>query len=387
MLGGKNMEKRILGRTGIEVNAVGMGMEHVVKVSQEEMTAIVDAALEGGVNYFDFLPAEPEPRERFGVAIKGRRDQLVIAGHLGFAVMNGQSGVTRDMALVEPTFDDLLTRFGTDYIDIGMLSFCDTEEDFQQLTRPGGVLDYACRLKKEGKVRVLGMSSHRINVAREAVKSGIVDVMMLPINAAFDVLPGDTILEELWDKAATHEQAGLQEKAAVERKEFYHMCAKEGVALVSMKAYAAGWLFNLGNPAVPFMSPVQCLHYALSQPGVAAVVPGVRNVEEVRAAVHYYHATAEEKDYAGALNTSRWNLREVCMYCNHCLPCPSSINIGETIRLIDTAKYGVTPELKSQYSALQSTTQNCIECGSCMELCPFGVDVVNRLKEGALLFE
>ena len=74
------------------------------------------------------------------------------------------------------------------------------------------------------------------------------------------------------------------------------------------------------------------------------------------------------------------------MYCNHCLPCPVSIDIGTTTRLTDTAAYGITDSIISEYEALSSKASDCTECGVCMENCPFGVDVVGNMARAVAMF-
>ena len=70
------------------------------------------------------------------------------------------------------------------------------------------------------------------------------------------------------------------------------------------------------------------------------------------------------------------------MYCNHCLPCPSNIDIGQTIRGFDTSLNNVVDfdEIGSKQSPIVEIALTCTECGVCMERCPFGVDVVSIMK-------
>ena len=74
------------------------------------------------------------------------------------------------------------------------------------------------------------------------------------------------------------------------------------------------------------------------------------------------------------------------MYCNHCLPCPVSIDIGRTTRLADTVRYGINNEIRAEYEALPAKASACIECGNCVERCPFGVDAIANMSRAAGLF-
>lgn len=125
---------------------------------------------------------------------------------------------------------------------------------------------------------------------------------MFSINPAFDVLPGynKKQLDGLWADAGTVDVSTVSDDGP-SRRDLYRACAQYGVGLVAMKPYAAGWLFKpewySGQP----LTAIQCLSYALSQPGVSSVIPGVKNLTELRAALHYTEASSQEKDFSNAL--------------------------------------------------------------------------------------
>ncbi len=382
-----SMEYRTLGKTGLKVCPIGLGTEHLVEVPRETVTSVVHEALDRGVNYIDLFLSLPDYRDNFGAALKERREEAIIAGHLGSAERDGHYFRTRDLHLSEHFFYDLLTRLHTDYIDVLMVHYVDEEDDFEQIISAGGLLNLALRLKEEGKVRFIGMSGHKVPVAMKAVKSGMIDVLMFPINPAFDVLSGTLQIETFWDVAATLDPAILAKQTAFDRKELYHVCARYGVGLVAMKPYANAWLFAPPNSSSLPLTPVHCLSYVLSQPGVSTTVPGLKNLEELRAALHFLDANEEERDYSSILARSRWNLQGTCMYCSHCLPCPALIDVGQVIRLIDTARHGDSEELRASYNALTAHASDCTECGECMDRCPFGVDVIAKMRQGVAFFE
>ncbi|GAI96655.1 unnamed protein product [marine sediment metagenome] len=153
-----------------------------------------------------------------------------------------------------------------------------------------------------------------------------------------------------------------------------------------MKPYAGGLLFAKENPSSIVLTPVQCINYALSQPAVCTVAAGCKNVAEMKAALAFLEATDKEKDYSSIDVNSMWKLKGSCVYCNHCLPCPVRIDIGITTRIADTARYGVTDKIVSEYEALPVKASDCTECGVCVERCPFGVDVIANMARAARLF-
>ncbi len=153
-----------------------------------------------------------------------------------------------------------------------------------------------------------------------------------------------------------------------------------------MKPYAAGWLFNPRNPSSIVLTPVQSISYALSQPGVVAVVPGCKNADEMRAALDYLDAAEDEKDYSAIDVNAIWKLRGACMYCNHCLPCPKAIDIAATTRITDTAGYRMDATAVAHYETLAVPASVCTQCGACTDRCPFGVDVIANMSRAVELF-
>ena len=380
------MQYRKLRTKGVDVSIIGLGAEHLEHSPLDTIISVVDTALDGGMNYIDLFMASADVRDNFGIALKNRRQQVMIAGHLGATLKNDQYNRSRDRALCEHYFNDLLTRLQTDYIDILMLHYIDEPDDYDKVFNPDdGLLEIALRLQNEGKARMLGMSSPCVPVSLKAVNSGYIDVLMFPVNPATDTLPGDIEIEAAF-QASTYKQPRTETNPAFGRRELYYACAARGVGIVAMKPYAAGWLFTKGNPSSIVLTPVQCLSYALSQPGVCTVVPGCRTANEVKTALAYLEATDSEKDFSAIDTNSIWKLQGSCMYCNHCLPCPVSIDIAAVTRLTDTAQYARDTRVATEYEALPVTASACTECGVCAERCPFKVDVVCNMKRASTIF-
>ena len=157
-----------------------------------------------------------------------------------------------------------------------------------------------------------------------------------------------------------------------------------------MKGYAGGRLFSAEHS--PFgiaLTPVQCLHYALTRPGVASVMVGYDTVEHVDEAAAYENASGEEKDYASVLAKAPSHAYYgQCTYCGHCAPCPAGIDIAMVNKLHDLAamQETVPATLKAHYEALRANGKDCVGCGNCEERCPFGVHAASRMREAESLF-
>jgi uncharacterized protein len=379
----------ILGRTGIETGMIGLGLEHLEKAPFAEVAATIETALEAGVRYIDLFMPSAGIRDHVGRLMKGRRDRFQIQGHIGACLQDdGQYYRTREPVKAERHAEDLLRRLGTDYVDTLALHFVDEPEEWAEASAPHGILDVAQRWKQQGKARAVGMSSHKVGAAMAAVESGLVDIIMFPVNPAFDLLPGETKLEALWEAQPYDGLKAAGHQPVYSRRDLFLACQRRGVAVVAMKPYAAGWVFWPENPSGIALSPVQCLQYALSQPGICVAAPGCKTPEQVRAALAWLTATDEEKDYSIILNRAGWNLSGSCMYCNHCLPCPAGIDIAAITRLLDAARRQcVTSALAAAYGRLLAPASACLACNDCEARCPFGVAVRDNMEDAAALFE
>lgn len=351
------MRYRCLGATGLEVGEIGIGTEYLAAADSETVSEVVNEALDRDVNYIDLLYDLPDYRDSFGKALRGKRHKAVITGHIGLAHINGQYNITRDLKVADEVFHDLLTRLETDYIDNIMIQYVDSE-NLEEL-QTGGIIDFALKMKRAGKARAVGISSHKVKVALKAVKSGLIDTLMFPVFISRD------------DRE--------------DIKELLHTCSALGVGVIAMKPFGGGKLVWKGNSSG--LTPVQCISYVLSQKEISTVVPGVKDTAELRAALDYVDASVEARDFYRFIEKVRNNGIENCLFCNHCLPCPSNINIGEMIRMVAMAGDGMETEARKLYSVAEVRASACIGCGSCSERCFFDIDVVSKMKQAVEIFE
>jgi len=351
------MVHRTLGRTGAEVGVVGLGCEYLLNKPTEHIVSVVRAAMDSGVNYLDLFYAQPEIRDAYGEALAGRREEVMVAAHLGAWYQDGQYARTRDLALTEEYFHDFLTRLRIDYVDVVFLHNCDDPEDYEVVMTQH--YELADRFRREGKARFIGFSGHTPAVAREALRSGLVDLLMIQIH----------MLE--------HEREG--------REELLDACVERNLGVIAMKPYAGGKLLREhGSDAV---RPVACLAYALAQRGVTMVLPGPQDHAELNDALSYLDATDEERDFSAALQEVGNVQGSTCVYCNHCLPCPVGIDVGGVTRLLDMAQRGGQDAAREAYAQMAVKASECLECGDCAERCPWDVDAPAAMAKAAEVLE
>ncbi|MDR0718301.1 MAG: aldo/keto reductase [Treponema sp.] len=376
---------RPIGKTGMSASVIGLGGEHLDNKPFETADAVINTALDNGVNIMDvFMPGD-EVRTNIGRALAGRRDKMLIQGHLGSTNIKQQYDQSRDLPSIKTYFESLLRCLKTDYIDFGMLFFIDSEKDFSDMF-DGPALGYAQELKKEGKIRAIGASSHNPVIARRVVETGMVDLLLFSINPAFDMAPsGANVLDYLAEDNFNFEKNLDPRRAAL-----YKLCEQKSVAITVMKTLGAGKLLDpryspFGRP----LSAVQCIHYALTRPGVVSALLGCSTREQVLEALGYLNAADEEKDYSGIVSKYQGSFKGSCVYCSHCLPCPAEINIAEVNKYLDAALLDpehIPQTVTERYRALKHRGSECIACGSCEKKCPFSVPVVERMKKAAALF-
>lgn len=381
------MQTRRMEKAGFGVGVIGLGGEYLSGLSEQQTREIFDLALENGVNYLDVFMPEPEVRSNIGAALRGRREQMLIQGHLCTVWEDGQYRRTRDLEKTKAAFHDLLTRLETDYIDVGMVHYVDSFEDLEQ-TYAAGVFDYARELRAQGIIRSIGLSSHNPDVALKVVQSGDIDVLMFSVNAAYDLESADADVEALIEFHGLSKD-GWEINPA--RRALYEACERAGVGITVMKPLGSGLLLDAArSPFGVALTPVQCCHYALTRPGVVCVLPGCHTTDELRDVLRYTGATEKEKSYSHIFaGNQAFRMTGRCMYCNHCQPCVARIDIAMVHKLLDLAgDEGPVPEtVAAHYAALKHNADDCVACGACERRCPFGVKVRDNMERARNRFK
>lgn len=379
------MRYRKLGNTGLEVSEIGLGAEWLERHNIGEVKAVIDCCEKEGINILDCWMSEPNVRSNIGAALEGRREKWIIQGHLGSTWQDGQYVRTRELGKVQEAFEDLLQRLRTSYIDLGMIHFVDEAAEFHRIM-DGEFIEYVRQLKAEGIIRHIGMSTHNPDVAKLAALSGEIEMILFSINPAFDLLPASEDMNQYFAETYDENLGGI----APERAELYSLCEQRGIGITVMKGYAGGRLFSAEtSPFGVALTPVQCLHYALTRPAVASVMAGYDTPEHVAAAVAYETADEKEKDYASVLAGAPHHAYfGQCTYCGHCAPCPSGIDIAMVNKLYDLAamQSEVPAAVRAHYQGLSVNADDCISCGGCETRCPFGVKVTERMEGARALF-
>ena len=384
------MNYRPLGNTGLMVSEIGMGCEGFNENDYRMTGPLFDLAEKHGINYFDLYASDPALRAAVGDALRGRREKFIIQSHICSIWKNGQYLRTRDLKETKAGFEEMMSLLNTNYIDVGMIHYCDALSDWQAIL-DNGILDYAGELKKAGRIRHIGLSSHNPQVALKAVESGAVEVLMFSVNPCYDLQPANEDVEQLWaDEAYASELTNMDP----ERQRLYELCAERGVGITVMKCFGGGDLLDAElSPAGAALTVNQCIHYALTRPAVSVVLAGAHSEEQLLRSLAYEDASDEERDYAAAFASfPKISWKGHCMYCSHCAPCPVQISVADVTKFLNLAEAGTrtgnpVPEtVREHYAVLPHHASECVQCGSCETRCPFGVSIRENMKNAEKIF-
>ncbi len=378
------MRYRNLGKTGIKVSEIGFGGEWLERHEEAHSVDMIRYAGEQGINIIDCWMPDPKSRDIIGKGMEGNRDKWIVQGHIGSTWQNDQYVKTRDMKHVVPAFEDIFVRMKTDYIDLGMIHYVDAVEDWNKCMETD-YIKYVRDLHAGGLIRHIGLSTHNPRIAKMAVETGFIEMILFSINPAFDMHPATEDLDDMFGEYESGLSGIDRERAAL-----YSLCEEKEVGITVMKGFFGGRLLDKNtSPFGTAFTPLQCIHYVLTRPGVSSILVGYDTKEQIDEAVSYENAPDSAKDYASVIASAPvHSYSGQCTYCGHCKPCPVNIDIAMVNKFYDLAiqQPEVPESVRSHYQDLGTTASSCIGCRGCESRCPFGVKIADRMKKTAELF-
>mgnify|MGYP002545147682 FL=1 len=363
------MEYRTNRKTGDKISVIGFGTSSVAASGEAESVKTIRMAYENGINYYDLATADALTFDYFKEALSDVRKNVFYQLHFGANYETGAYGWTTDVETVKKSVEWQLEHLNTDYIDYGFIHCLDETNDWDDYKR-NGVYDYLLKMREEGVVKHIGLSSHTPAAINRIMDEAKPDMLMFSVNPGYDYQQGEFANGSVDDRAA-----------------IYKRCEAEGTGISVMKPFSGGQLLDSSlSPFGKALTAYQCLQYALDRPGVLTVLPGASNSKELKNILGFLSASDEEKDYSVIGTFSPADAVGKCVYCNHCRPCPVGIDIGLVNKYYDLSRNRDTLA-DEHYRGLSLNAGDCIHCGRCDGRCPFGVKQSDRMNEIAEYFK
>jgi predicted aldo/keto reductase-like oxidoreductase len=335
------MDKIRLGKTGMTVSKLGFGGIPIQRVSDDEAVAVVQKCFDLGITFFDTANAYTTSEARIGKAIEGWRGEVVIATK---STSRSREGVERHLNMS-------LEHLGLDYIDLYQFHQVGDFKSLEIVLDPKGPMAVSEEAKKAGVIKHIGVTSHQIDVAKEAVKSDRFETLMFPFNF---------ITSEAAD-------------------ELIPLCRKHDVGFIAMKPLAGG---ALDNVTIAFK-------YLFQFPDVLSI-PGIEKPHEIEEIVQVLQRS---RDMSDAERSEMQRLRNelgtrFCRRCDYCQPCTQEIPIS-TVMVIINAIRRLPPErmFTGMFADAVEKATNCTECGDCEERCPYQLPIREMLFEMVQCFQ
>lgn len=326
------MRQITLGSTGITVPQNAFGALPIQRVSTEMAVKLLRRAYEGGMRFFDTARAYSDSEVKVGEAFDGMKEKVFIATKTG----------AKTPEEVRAQVETSLKNLRTDYIDIYQFHCAD------QCYRPGdGTGMYECmeELKKEGKIRHIGITAHKLYIAEEAVESGLYETLQYP----FSYLSSE------------------KEIALVKK------CKEANMGFIAMKGLAGG-LINRSEAAMAFMS----------QFDNALPIWGIQKEKELEEWLSYMAETPTmNEELTAYIEKEQKELTgEFCRGCGYCMPCPAGIMINQCARMSlmlrrAPSKAWLTPQMQAEMKKIEV----CLHCNQCMKKCPYELNTPELLKK------
>ena len=329
------MENLTLGNTGLVVSALGLGGIPLTRLSFDEAIALIRAALDAGINFIDTAHGYPDSEPRIGAAIAARqRSKLIIA----------TKSPARQAHIFRRHVTESLQRLGTDYIDLVQFHNIAQPDELAETLAPGGAMEAAEEMRRQGLIRHIGVTTHSLDLAREMIALGRFETLQAPMNFLAD--DAEPLVEP---------------------------CATAGIGLIAMKPFAGGMIED-ATLAMTY----------LRQFANVAAIPGIETPAELEQLIQIYAQPARppQADQLAAMAELRRTIGPTfCRACGYCQPCPQDIAITMVLRGRSFAKRMPAELTVRALDRHMKRVDQCLDCGQCRPKCPYDLDIPNLLRQ------
>lgn len=329
-----------LGKTDLKVSEVGFGGIPIIRLSSDEAVKVLLHAYAQGITFYDTANMYRDSEAKIGRALSSVRDKIVIA----------TKTTRRDAKGFLNHLEKSLKDLNTDYIDLYQFHQVASIEEWKKITNDGGALSQADKARQEGKIRLLGVTSHSLQMAIKLIKTGLFDTVQFPFNF---------IEQDVKD-------------------ELHRYSKDKGIGIIAMKPFAGG---VINNASLAFK-------YLRQFPDVIPI-PGFDSVQSIDEIIFIYNSPNEVTDQdLEKMEEYRQELGRVfCRRCEYCQPCPEGVMITPAMGYPIVASR-MSPQVSVEFLKIpMESTLKCTECGACIERCPYELPIPDLLKKNYDLFE
>ena len=328
------MEYRVLGKTGLQISALGFGGIPIQRIDAEGSKNLMRKVMEAGVNFIDTARGYTVSEEYLGYALVGIRDRFVLAS----------KSMARDKESMARDVDISLKNLRTDYIDLYQFHNPNLPQ-LEQILAPGGAMEALQEAKASGKIGHIGITLHSVDLLKQVIEYDWVETVMFPYN----------IVEN-------------------QAEELFALCSEKNIGVICMKPLAGGALEDASL----------AMRFVANHPHITVAIPGMANEEELNLNAAAYAdnspLTTEELERIEALRKELGT--QFCRRCGYCAPC----TVGIPIHNIFTAagyynRYGLKNWAIFRYESFPHTASECVGCGACEERCPYHLPIRQMLKD------
>jgi len=329
------MEKIRLGKTNMMVSKLGFGGVPIQRLTENEAVGVVRRCVELGVNFLDTANSYTTSEERIGKAILGRREGLILA----------TKSYARTADEIEGHLKLSLERLDSESIDLYQFHDVSNLEILDVVLSSNGPMSVVKAAKNAGVMKHIGITSHSVDVAKEAVKSDSFETIQFPFNFI-------------------NREAG---------EELLVLAREHDVGFIAMKPLAGG---RLENVTIAFK-------YLFHFPDVLPI-PGIEKTKEVEELVQLLdrprQITKAEQLEMQRLRDKLGN--QFCRRCDYCQPCTEGIRISAALTISNPEKQMPPNRLFHGWiNELLEKAENCSECGDCEERCPYHLPIREMLAK------
>ena len=347
------------------------------EVDTEKTCQMVDTFLDAGFNYFDtahgYLQGKSEQAIKTCLSSRYPRDRFVLTDKLTMAYFKTEADI-------RPLFESQLEICGVDYFDF-YLMHAQSAEIFRHF-KACRAYETAFELKKEGKIRHVGISFHdRAEVLEEILSEyPQIEVVQLQLNYVdFD-------------------------DPAVQSRKCYEVCRRHGKPVIVMEPVKGGNLVRLPDAAKQIFEDLHggnpasyAIRFAAGFPGIMMVLSGMSDLEQMKDNISYMQSfqplSGAEMEAVGKVQEIFRSMHLIaCTACRYCTDgCPQHISIPDLFATMNAKK--IYNDWNADYYYHQVHTVNhgkasdCVRCGACEQVCPQHLPIRELLEQVAAEFE